>query len=65
MVASLDQNWLSAKYHRTTKSHCLRPSGLVCHPNSRMVKTSWCGAAPLFRDWRRARFLDLVFGECK
>jgi hypothetical protein len=28
-------------------------------------QTSWCGAAPLFRDWRRARFLDLVFGECK
>src|SRR5260370_38543304 len=28
-------------------------------------QTSWLGAAPLFRDWHRARFLDLVFGECK
>jgi hypothetical protein len=48
MFASLDQNWLSAKYHRTTKSHCVRPSGLVCHPNSRMVKRVGVALRPYF-----------------
>ncbi len=64
MFASLNQNWLSAKYHRTTNlTLCDRAVSYVIQTAEWSNELVWRCAR--IRDWRRARFLDLVFGECK
>jgi hypothetical protein len=55
MFASRDQDWLSAKYHRTPKlTVCDRAVSYLIQSARRSNETGG-----------RAQFFDLVFGECK
>ena len=65
MFASLNQNWLSAKYHRTTNLTCCDRSVSYVIQRTEGVKRVGLALRPYFATGARARFLDLVFGECK
>jgi len=49
--------------NETTLYFCDRSVSYIIQATERSNELVW--RSPVFRDWRRAQFLDLVFGECK
>ena len=64
MFASWNQNWLSAKYLRTTKFiFATERSRVASKTAERSNESVW--RSPRISRLAPGKFFDLVFGECK